>query len=43
MAKAGSERQFAGSEADAVEELDLLLKQVVQEQSVADVAVGAFL
>ncbi|MBT7308888.1 MAG: asparagine synthase (glutamine-hydrolyzing) [Gammaproteobacteria bacterium] len=43
VAKAGSERQFAGSEADAVEELDRLLKQVVQEQSVADVAVGAFL
>ena len=43
VAKHGVENQFAGSFADAVDELDALVRQAVQLQSVADVPVGAFL
>jgi len=34
---------FQGSKEDAVDSLDLLMKEVIQEQSLADVPVGAFL
>lgn len=41
--KRGLENPFAGSFADAVDELEKLVRQAVQGQSVADVPVGAFL
>lgn len=39
----GMENPFAGSFQDAVDELEMLIRQAVQLQSVADVPVGAFL
>ncbi len=42
-ARLGLENPFAGSFADAVDELELLVRKAVQLQSVADVPVGAFL
>ncbi len=43
VAKCGLENPFTGSFADAVDELELLVRQAVKMQSVADVPVGAFL
>jgi asparagine synthase (glutamine-hydrolysing) len=42
-ARRGIENPYAGSFADAVDELESLVRQAVQLQSVADVPVGAFL
>jgi asparagine synthase (glutamine-hydrolysing) len=42
-AQRGLENPFTGSFADAVDELELLVRQSAQLQSVADVPVGAFL
>ena len=42
-AKAGLENAYTGSFSNAVEELEMLVRQAVQLQSVADVPVGAFL
>jgi asparagine synthase (glutamine-hydrolysing) len=42
-AKRGLENPFTGSFSDAVDELETLVRQAVQLQSVADVPVGAFL
>jgi asparagine synthase (glutamine-hydrolysing) len=39
----GQDKPFKGTINDAVDELELLLRQVVQQQSMADVPVGAFL
>ncbi|MPW17411.1 asparagine synthase (glutamine-hydrolyzing) [Paraburkholderia sp. CNPSo 3157] len=39
----GMEKCFSGSEDDAVDELDALVRTVLSEQMVADVSVGAFL
>jgi asparagine synthase (glutamine-hydrolysing) len=41
--RAGAERPFAGSEAEAVDALEQLLGQAVEAQMVADVPLGAFL
>ena len=43
VAEAGIERPFSGSDCEAVDELESLLKQSVRQQMVADVPVGAFL
>jgi asparagine synthase (glutamine-hydrolysing) len=43
MAVLGKENPFKGSFSDAVDELEMLVRQAVQLQSVADVPVGAFL
>lgn len=43
VARRGIENPYAGSFADAVDELESLVRQAVQLQSVADVPVGAFL
>ena len=43
VVEAGSSDPFAGSEQDAVDELDLLLRSAVERRLVADVPVGAFL
>jgi asparagine synthase (glutamine-hydrolysing) len=43
VAKRGLENPFTGSFVDAVDELETLVRQAVQLQSVADVPVGAFL
>lgn len=43
VAKRGEENQFKGSEAEATEELERLLKASIADQMVADVPVGAFL
>ncbi len=43
VATSGLESPFTGSYADAVDELEVLVRQSVQLQSVADVPVGAFL
>lgn len=43
VAKRGLENPFSGSFSDAVDELETLVRQAVQLQSVADVPVGAFL
>lgn len=42
-ARCGVEKPFAGNFRDAVDELESLVRQAVQLQSVADVPVGAFL
>jgi asparagine synthase (glutamine-hydrolysing) len=42
-AEAGVEQPFTGSDVEAVDELESLLKQSVRQQMVADVPVGAFL
>ena len=42
-AKRGIENPFTGSFTDAVDQLEVLVRQAVQLQSVADVPVGAFL
>ncbi len=42
-AKSGERRMFQGSEEDACDELERLLKSAIEEQMVADVPVGAFL
>jgi asparagine synthase (glutamine-hydrolysing) len=42
-ARAGLENSYTGSFSNAVEELETLIRQAVQLQSVADVPVGAFL
>lgn len=42
-AKKGQENLFKGSEEEAAEELERLLKESIKEQMVADVPVGAFL
>ena len=43
IAEAGRRNPFAGSDAEAVQELDRLLRQSVARQMVADVPLGAFL
>ena len=43
IAKKGQENLFSGSQEEAAEELERLLKESVREQMVADVSVGAFL
>lgn len=43
VALKGGHHPFAGSFQDAVDELEMLIRQAVQLQSVADVPVGAFL
>lgn len=43
IAKCGLENPYTGSFSDAVDELELLVRQAVKMQSVADVPVGAFL
>lgn len=43
VAKRGLENPYTGSFSDAVDELELLVRQAVKMQSVADVPVGAFL
>lgn len=43
VARRGMENPYTGSFADAVDELELLVRQAAQLQSVADVPVGAFL
>jgi len=43
VAEAGSAAPFTGSEAEAVEQLDRLLREAVAGQMVADVPLGAFL
>lgn len=43
VAKRGIENPYTGSFSEAVDELELLVRQAVQLQSVADVPVGAFL
>lgn len=42
-ARAGQEHPFQGTEADAADELERLLKNAISEQMMADVPVGAFL
>ena len=42
-ARSGLDNPFKGSFSDAVDELEILVRQAVQLQSVADVPVGAFL
>ena len=42
-AKSGEKRMFQGSEEDACDELERLLKSAIEEQMVADVPIGAFL
>lgn len=43
VASEGLASRFSGSENDAVDELELLLKRAIKSQMVADVPVGAFL
>ncbi|MBC7404993.1 MAG: asparagine synthase (glutamine-hydrolyzing) [Cytophaga sp.] len=43
IARHGMENPYTGTFADAVDELEILVRQAVQLQSVADVPVGAFL
>jgi len=43
VARGGMEKPYTGSFADAVDELETLVRRAVQLQSVADVPVGAFL
>lgn len=43
IARQGMENPYTGTFADAVDELEILVRQAVQLQSVADVPVGAFL
>jgi asparagine synthase (glutamine-hydrolysing) len=43
VTEAGQRAPFTGTDADAVEHLDLLLRRSVREQMVADVPLGAFL
>jgi len=43
VARQGMEKPYTGSFADAVDELETLVRRAVQLQSVADVPVGAFL
>ena len=43
VARQGTENPYTGTFADAVDELEILVRQAVQLQSVADVPVGAFL
>ena len=43
IAKKGQENLFQGSEEEAADELERLLKEAIAEQMVADVPVGAFL
>lgn len=43
VARQGMENPYTGTFADAVDELEILVRQAVQLQSVADVPVGAFL
>lgn len=43
IAKQGLEKPFTGNFTDAVDELEILVRQAVQSQSIADVPVGAFL
>ena len=43
VAEAGVEHPFTGSDCEAVDELESLLRQSVRQQMVADVPVGAFL
>jgi len=42
-AEAGQARPFAGTDLEAVDQLELLLRQSVRQQMVADVPLGAFL
>jgi asparagine synthase (glutamine-hydrolysing) len=43
VAARGLEQPFTGSYSDAVDELESMVRRSVQQQSIADVAVGAFL
>jgi len=42
-AKEGQDQPFLGSDIDAVDQLEVLLRQAVRQQMVADVPIGAFL